>query len=274
MQLLIEVLKMNATQATSQQHAMESSQKTTMALFEKLLEARRTEPNPQMEQFTHLLDFAERINGFRGGGGGRRTGWDIGLDYAQQLGVPLLNLIGNMMSLRNGRPMPPVMQPGAPGAAAPAAPMAAAPGAFDPYANPAAMRAYSQATAAPPAVLPAAAAPVSEVAQVLQAYGGLVIQHLNSGTPGWQFGDWVSALMGNATHAQIAAHGEEALVQAMMSFPETAMYGEPRIRRFVQEFINYEQFLPAEDEEETAAVPLAPEVVEPPRARRQGAAVR
>jgi len=273
MQLLIEVLKMNATQATSQQHAMESNQKTTMALFEKLLEAKRTEPNPQMEQFTQLLDFAERINGFRGGGGGRRTGWDIGLDYAQQLGVPLLNLIGNMMSLRNGRPMPPVAQPPAPGAPAPAAGTAA----FDPYANPAAMRALSQTTAATQtpiqAMPPDAAAPMNQVAQVLQAYGGLVVQHLNSGTPGWQFGDWVAALMGNATHAQIAAHGEDALVQAMMSFPETAMYGEPRIRRFVQEFMNYEQFLPAEDDEETAAATPPPEVVES-RPRRQAATVR
>lgn len=256
--IIKEVLATNkpadgSTQFLQQVLTMTSQhQQTVLTLFEKMTEARRNEPSPQMEQFSQLLEFSERLSGFRGGGG-RRSGWDIGLDYAQQLGVPLLNLIGNMMSLRNnGRPMPSAAGMAQPGATPPAAP----PGAFDPYANPGALRAFSQAAAAAQSAIPQASANVNpqitQVAQVIQAYGGLVVQHLNSGTPGWQFGDWVAALMGNATHAQIAAHGPDALVAAMLSFPETAMYGEPRIRRFVDEFINYEQYLPAEDGDETA----------------------
>ena len=48
--------------------------------------------------------------------------------------------------------------------------------------------------------------------------------------------------MGTAPHAMISAQGEQALVTAALAIPELAMFGEPRLRTFAKEFINFEEF--------------------------------
>lgn len=232
--------------------------KTVLALFEKVTAAVNQKPepapNPQMEQFEQLLNMAERLAG-RASGRGVRTGWDIGLDYAKELGAPLLQTIGNIIGLRtNGRPIGPVTGPGA----APAAPPPP-PAAFDPYANPAAMRAHSQAMniPAPAFAAPAAAAPPqNELHSLIATYGGLVVQHLNSGTSGAQFADLIAGLLGNGMHAQICAQGEPALLQAMLTVPEVALFGEPHLRKFVHEFAHYQEFLEPEDQDQDEPDPL------------------
>jgi hypothetical protein len=255
--------------------------KTVLQLFEKLTDARRNPdaPNPQMEQFEQILGLAERLSGFRGAG--RRSGWDVGLDYAKEIGVPLLQTIGNLVSLRmNGRAMPNAPTAPAPGAAAPAPPAAA----FDPYANPAAMRAFanSMATTQPApagistaAITPEIVAPPAgaELAALIQNYGGLLVTHLNMGTPGWQFADMITGLMGNSMHAQVIAQGESALLQALLSVPETAMFGELRLRKFVNEFVHFQEYLDQDEEEEaegtTDYAEIGTNVYRPPAAREQ-----
>jgi hypothetical protein len=79
---------------------------------------------------------------------------------------------------------------------------------------------------------------------------------LNSGTPGYDFADHIVGLTGNAAHAMICVHGEDALVQTMLSIPEIALFGEQRLRTFTKEFVNYEQCLEqaaAQEEEELSA---------------------
>lgn len=222
--------------------------KTVLQLFEKLTTARTEAPNPQIEQFEQMIGFAERLSGFRGAAG-RRSGWDVGLDYAKEIGVPLLQTIGNLVSLRmNGRgmpggiPMPPISTP---------APTAA----FDPYANPAARNALAAQLRQPAAPVTAAPTPqpeppANELAALIQMYGGLLVSHLNQGTPGYAFADNITALLGNGMHAQIVAQGEPALVQVLLSTPETAMFGETRLRNFVHEFIHFQEFLDAEENQE------------------------
>jgi hypothetical protein len=83
---------------------------------------------------------------------------------------------------------------------------------------------------------------------LLQNYGGLVLQSLNRGTPGFEFADSVARLFGNAAHAQVANHGAEVLAQSMAMIPELAVFGPIRLRRFSDEFVNYEQFLEQDDE--------------------------
>jgi hypothetical protein len=85
---------------------------------------------------------------------------------------------------------------------------------------------------------------------LFQQYGGLVLQALNGGVPGYDFADHISALTGNATHAMISAHGEDALVHTMLQLPEIALFGEQRVRTFTKEFINYEQYLEQASEED------------------------
>jgi hypothetical protein len=43
---------------------------------------------------------------------------------------------------------------------------------------------------------------------------GLIINHLNAGTPGYVFADWITGLLGTGLHAQISAQGEPALQHA------------------------------------------------------------
>ena len=225
-------------------------------------------PQDDLSHIDRLLGIADKLSGLRGGAaGGPRSAWDVGLDYVKEL-VPLAPYLGNLMGLRiPGRDGTP-----APGAATATTP--AQPAAFDPYQRPDLLRQHAQGVngatgqaaapavplpgtappAAPPAAAPAngAAAQPNDLLPVFQQYGALVVNALNNGTPGYDFADYVCGLLGKGTHAMIAAHGEDALVATMKSIPEIALFGEPRLRAFTAEFIDFERYL-NEMAEETAA---------------------
>jgi hypothetical protein len=84
-------------------------------------------------------------------------------------------------------------------------------------------------------------------------YAGLILGQLNMGAPGHVFADHVTALVGNGMHAQICAQGEPALLQALLAAPEISMFGESRLKKWVHEFVCFEEFLDAEEEDEQAA---------------------
>lgn len=223
----------------------------------ELMKEHRREPRPTegagdnwLENVDKIFSVMDRFQGLRGGGG-RRTGWDIGLDYARELVVPGLQTLNNFLAMRTGKPITPITP-------------TPAPGAFDPYANPQALRQHAQALTTPPQAAapaapgapaaPPAAAPGNELVAVLQQYGSLVVNALNNGTPGYDFADYLCGLLGTATHAMLSGQGEPALLQTAMSVPELSMFGEPRLRTFIHEFVCYEQFLQdAETAEEKVA---------------------
>ena len=218
-------------------------------------------PADDLSNIDRLLGIADKLSGLRGGGaaGGARSAWDVGLDYVKEL-VPLAPYLGNLMGLRIPG-MGGTAVPGAANGAPPAQP--AAPAAFDPYANPQALRSHASnltaqqpppaaapvlpgtaAPVAPPAAAPAnGAAPSNDLLSVFQQYGALVVNALNNGTPGYDFADYVCGLLGKATHAMIASHGEDALVATMKSIPEIALFGETRLRAFTAEFVDFERYL-------------------------------
>jgi hypothetical protein len=257
----------------------EQQNRTNLEYTKMLLESTKNQntARSQFSEFREYFMFAREILGT----GGRRSGWDTGLEFARDVGLPALQTIGatitNLMTLKNGGVAVPV-------AAAPAAPPpAAVPGVFDPYANPAATRAYAStlatqqpAQAPPPAQAPAAAPPPGAAAPagnqllaLFQQYGNLVVTALNNGTPGYDFADYISGLLGNATHAMLAGHGEEALATTMLQIPEIAFFGEPRIRTFVNEFVHYQEYLeeqePAEEQPEPQPEVEMPKVYRPPQ---------
>jgi hypothetical protein len=216
-----------------------------------------------LAELDQILGFAQKLASLRGGAGDR-TGWDIGLDFAKELGGPLLQTINNFMALRMG-------QRGGMQQPAPVAPTSATPNAFDPYANQAAMQEHArrmnaQTTAAPSVPQPsptppfnAAQAPasapdglpgVNEILPLLTQFGGLLTNALNSNIPGHHFARNVAELVGVATHAMIANHGEAALTANMMAVPEIAIFGESRLRKFAFEFVHYEEILDNEEEED------------------------
>ena len=219
-----------------------------------------------LTQFREIFGFALDLVDARGGGGGggRRSGWDVGLDIVkeggQQVLQPVLNFVQNMMFLKNqGAGATPPIPSTAP----------TTPSAFDPYKNPQATRAYAntlnsqqsqqqpppagQQPASPSPPPPAPPPPPEGVNQELFAlftqYGGLIVNALNNSTPGFEVADYVSGLLGTATHAAIARHGEAAILQTMSAFPDIAMFGEPRLQQFVHEFVHFEEYGPEEDED-------------------------
>jgi hypothetical protein len=220
-------------------------------------------PTDDFSRFEKFLSVADKLAGWRGGGS-RRSRWDVGLDFARELGPtvlqPVLQLINNIMVLKS-------QANGVPRGTAPAP--APAPAAFDPYANPEMLKQHARAMNAQPAAspsqepamagtasqpaAPAAGAPPqppNELAALIQAYGGLILNHLNAGTPGYVFADWITGLLGTAMHVQIAAQGEPALLAALLAEPQISFYGEERLKTFVHEFIHYQEYDEAEESED------------------------
>jgi len=223
----------------------------------------------EISRLDQILSFATKLANLRGGNAGARSGWEIGLDYGKDLVLPLAQVVQNFMAMRNGGMMPALAVPGMVPGAAPTAPTA-----FDPYRNPELARQFARTmnaqnaapqtgtpTGTPPNIPPsaspnsAAPPPADELGALVQMYGGLILGQLNMGSPGYVFADHITALIGNGMHAQICAQGEPALVQALLAAPEIAMFGEARLKKWVHEFVNFEEFLDEEnaDEEEGAA---------------------
>jgi hypothetical protein len=237
----------------------------------KLLLVDREKNTNQFAQFRDVFGFAREIMQ-ASGGAGRRSGWDVAYDVGRDIGLPLIQTLGttisNIMALRrNGVPT----VPNPPGMVPPAAPA----GAFDPYRDQQALRAHSQALAAQqpqpqpqPPPPPPPAPGNNELVNLLSQYGGLVINALNSGTRGFDFADYVAGLLGVATHATIAGQGEDTLVTTMLSIPELAIFGEPRLRTFAHEFCHYQEFLEADEEEPAEEDPEKPIEVYRPAHRR------
>lgn len=229
------------------------NQETVMTLIEKILAQRneREQPRTALDDFDKVFSLLDKARQWGGAGSSRRTGWDIGYDIAKDIGLPAIQTFGgiitNIMALRRGGQL---ATPGAP--AAPAAPLS-----FDPYRQPDVAAAYARSQTPPPAPAPpppggtqpppapaaGAAAPANaQAVEIFQQYGQLVLNAINNGTPGWQFADNVVGLLGTATHAMIANHGEDALVSTMLTIPEFQVFGEQRLRTFVYEFIHFEEF--------------------------------
>ena len=89
----------------------------------------------------------------------------------------------------------------------------------------------------------------NELMPLLQAYGGLVLNALNTQVPGFEFADNLVRLFGGATHASIANYGEQVLANSMLQIPELRLFGEGRVRKFAHEFVNFEQYLEEQDDE-------------------------
>lgn len=259
----------------SEQRKLDAEQrKHDMEMFKMMLEANKPAPDTDVDKLTKMYTLAQQIFGDRPTS--RRTGWDIGYDIARDVALPAINSIGsiftNIMALRRGG-----TGPAAPGATpAPSA----VPVSFDPYRDRDAAAAYAASirnqapppTAAAPAPAaappppttqtapPPAGSPNAQVLEIFQNYGQLVLNAINNATPGWIFADNLVGLLGTATHAMIAQHGEPALVAAMKSIPEFAVFGDARLTTFVHEFINFEDYgdyAETDDEEEITEIPPA-----------------
>lgn len=258
----------------------QEQRKTDLEYMRMVMEGQRREaaPRNQLAELRDMISIVKEIAGT--GGGGKRSGWDTGLEIAREVALPAIQSIGgiisNIMALR-GNPAA-----AAPGAAAARPP---APAAFDPYRNPGAARNYASTLPQQPPPAPAGPPPVApqpppqgpqeptveaQLLSLMQSYGGLIVNHMNSGTPGYDFADYVAGLLGVAVHANMCAPGEAALVAVMLKVPEIAVFGESRIRQFVNEFVHYQEYIEAAageempDEGEIVDAQPGPKIFRPP----------
>jgi hypothetical protein len=191
----------------------------------------------------------------------------VALDFSRELGTPILNLISNILVLRRQANS---AAPGTTPGTVPATPAMA----FDPYRDTEALRQHARAMNAQPAAspsqgpttagtasqpgapaagtaqAPSATAPPNELLLLLQNYGGLILNALNNGMPGYDFADCVARLVGTGTIAAIANHGEDLLSQSMLSLPEFQMFGESRLKKFAYEFVHFEELMDADEEDD------------------------
>jgi hypothetical protein len=234
-------------------------------IFTSLQSGLFSPPQDDLAHIDRLLSIANKLGSLRGGGGGEPSGWDTGLQYIREL-MPLALPIAGALGLR----IPGLGAPATPGA--PAVPPM--PAFFDPYADHAALKTYAQSlnghaaaqaaaapgsapsTAAPPTAA-GGAAPPNDLLTLFQQYGMLLVNALNSGTSGADFADALCCLTGTATHAMIAAHGEDAIVSTMLTVPALAIFGEPRLRSFAREFLDFETILEQMARESESAKPAA-----------------
>jgi hypothetical protein len=231
-------------------------------LFAPAAPASKEGESSRIAELRELLEFSHVLMG----GTSQRNGWDVALDAARDVALPVVQTVGNIimqsMALRQGQPVPGTS----------ATPPAAT--AWDPYRNQAQTAAYAATlrnkkpqpatpptpqpppAAPPPQPTPSAAPPQqpagqpdNQILSIFQQYGALVLNALNQGVSGDAFADYVSGLLGTSTHAMIANHGEDALVSTMLSIPEFQLFGETKVRRFVWEFIHYEELGDEPDDE-------------------------
>lgn len=229
--------------------------KTLMGMMERIANPRGggdTHGGDEMTRFNSMLDMVSKVSELTGRGG-RRSGWDVGLDYVREIVPPVMGTLQQILPwMRRG----PTAAPAAAGQTAPAMPAV-----FDPYQNPAAMRAYSEqmrnpppATAQPQPGAPGTAAapgppPPSELAGVLRQYSAIVVNAMNNGTDGADFADWLTGLLGAQTHALLSQPGEEILTGTMMQIPEIAIFGAVKLRAFAHNFCHYEEVLDAREKQ-------------------------
>ena len=79
--------------------------------------------------------------------------------------------------------------------------------------------------------------PVNQLQQVINQYGGLILQHMNSGTDGATFAALVVDMVGVPTHAIIARQDDETIITAAKSVPQfwqqiDTVFGEAHFRKW------------------------------------------
>lgn len=212
-----------------QMQAEHSKQMMEMMKIQLTPKESNGEEKDEFSKLKQLLEIAEMIKG--GSRGGSRSGWDIGLDFARELAAPLLTTFNNILSLRKGG-VPMANQP--PMTEQQMLAAAGMPSTNQPTSNPSNQ----------PVTVPLA----SQLAPLVQQYGGMLIQQIQSGKKGWEFAEDLVRFSGPAPHAMIAKFQVTDIISTMKQIPELwgqlePIWGEEYLTKWVGEFINYEEII-------------------------------
>jgi hypothetical protein len=86
----------------------------------------------------------------------------------------------------------------------------------------------------------------SQMKMALQQFAPLIIKALENGKPGWEFAVDVENMFGAPTVSYMVKDGVDPLIAIAKSMPEfwnaqVNIYGEPHLRQWVKEFVNYKE---------------------------------
>ena len=200
------------------------------------------------------MSIFEMMNNIRGDSG-PRGGWDIALEAAKEIGLPVLQNIMQLYAISKGAPpqagpTPPPTNPGSK-----VQPINGKQITTGDLARQAAREAATQKPAMmqpevvqPEVINPTEPDPVSQQLQMLlQSAGGMIVEFMKQGRDGVDLAENVVSLYNKMVHAQISSHGEERLFNEIKAFPELwnqlSIYGEEKVKLFVHEFVNFEDLL-------------------------------
>jgi hypothetical protein len=221
----------------------ESQNKTFLMMIEMMKGNRENQPQAQptggddIEKLEKLVDFAENL---KGGGGGKRDWKESLVDKLGDIAVPALNLISSIVSLRaqaGGKPIPGMGN-------VPPHIQQELQQTQGPMSN-----AVRQAQREVPQVQ------TNQTQMLISQFGPMIIGNL--GKSGSEVADMVTSYVPNGTQiwGMMKNAGVDGVINAAKSVPEfwsqvEATYGEPHLRQWVDEFINYQEVLAGLDEDE------------------------
>lgn len=105
-----------------------------------------------------------------------------------------------------------------------------------------------------PGVSSTQSSPDHALINTVQQYGSFIMNALNAGKEGWEFGESVADMFGDIVVQTVAKHGTDNLIRGMKLVPEfwtviENSYGEAHMKKWVNEFINYKKIIAGMDAE-------------------------
>ena len=222
----------------AQMQASMASQQTLM------LEMMKSKSDDGLGSLDKVLALADRINEGRGGGSGKRSTGEVILDGVEKLAVPALTLISNILAARSGKGQAVTIEPNVPTQQQPTNVTTMPRQASDMYRNPALAKADPEDMNTPSA--PQIDAGMQMIVQLINQFGGLMLQNMQAGKDGWEVAEMAAGLYGVQVKAAIESlktEGVDKVVAVMMTNAQFAELGQAYLLKWVNEFLNYEQVI-------------------------------
>lgn len=211
--------------------------------IESLRESKQAqEPEEKKSEIEKLKELLELVKLVKGGGStsSPREWPDIALDFAKELGVPLLTTINNLFSLKKGgaqaplQTTPPIQMPTA-------IPQGVATGVADINSNMNPGNISNQN--------------LNQLLPIINQFGGMIITKIQNGVKGWEFAEDLVRFYGPAPHAMVSKFGVDGVLSTFKQLPEfwqqlEPIWGEAYLKTWVEEFIGYEEILASMEKEE------------------------
>ena len=255
---------------TMSQNMMTMQENNHKAMIEVIKETKTPKGEDPLNGLEKAFSVFSMIDEMRGGGG-PKSGWEVAIDAAKEIGVPLIQAVTQIYAIARSGQAPAPGQPAQPGQPTPPTTKPAIPGGRPKTNMDIALENAKRAAGEKPAQAPPDAATqpppngvaalplqpeviapevdpqVAQLQGVLGQVGGVIVEFMKQDRDGVDLAQHVVGMYTKMAHAQVASAGEEKLFTAICTFPELwqhlEIYGEEKVKLFVHEFVHYEHLL-------------------------------